>query len=73
MSFDPDIAQAYREVAAARRWKRERESPRWKLAAAAATNHNLLVGPSLLKHATSPDFSGNPPKETGKRKLVKAI
>lgn len=64
MSHDPDIAQAYREVRQAERWRKERLTPRWQLAAAAATNHNLLNGPSLLKHATDA-------KAVGKRKIVK--
>lgn len=64
MSHDPIVAQAYREVREAERWRKERLTPRWQLAVAAATNHNLLNGPSLLKHAT--DL-----KVVGKRKVVK--
>ena len=48
-----DIAQAYREAATAKRWRKERLTDRWRLAQAAATNHNLLHGPSVLKHATN--------------------
>lgn len=61
---DPDIAQAYREHKTAKRWHRERTTDRWRLAQAAATDHNLLHGPSLLMHATNP-------KDVGRRKVVK--
>lgn len=61
---DPSITRAYAEVAEARRWKRERESPRWKLAQATATNRLPLNGPGLLKHATNPD-------KVGKRAIIK--
>lgn len=64
MAHDPDIAQAYREVSTAKRWRKERLTSRWQLAAAAASNHNLLHGPSVLKHATKPEL-------VGKRTLVK--
>lgn len=61
---DPTIAQAYREVKTAKRWHKERLTDRWRLAQAAATNHMLLHGPSVLMHATNL-------KDVGKRKLVK--
>lgn len=61
---DPTIAQAYREVKTARRWHKERLTDRWRLAQAAATNHNLLTGPSVLMHATNP-------QDIGRRKVVK--
>lgn len=64
MSHDPIVAQAYREHRIAKRWAKERTTDRWRLAQAAATNHMLLHGPSVLKHATDP-------KAIGKRKIVK--
>lgn len=64
MALDPDIAQAYRDVATVKRWHRERQTDRWRLAQAAASNHNLLHGPSVLTHATSL-------KDVGTRKLKK--
>ena len=64
MSHDADIAQAYRDHRTAERWRKERLTDRWRLAQAAATNHNLLHGPSVLVHATSL-------KDVGKRKLIK--
>lgn len=63
---DPIIKQAYAEVAKVRGWERERESPRWKLAQATATNRLPLNGPGLLKHATNP-------QAIGKRKVVKKV
>lgn len=70
MPHDEAVAQAYREVRQAERWRKERLTPRWQLAAAAATGRNLLHGPTLLKHATSPDVN---PKAGGKRTVVKKL
>lgn len=62
--IDPVIRQAYAEVAEVRRWHRERESPKWKLAQASAIDRLPLNGPAVLKHSCKPD-------SVGKRKLVK--
>lgn len=51
--IDPAIRQAYAEVAEVRRWRRERESPKWKLAQASAIDRLPLNGPAVLKHATA--------------------
>jgi hypothetical protein len=58
MSHDPAIRQAYAEVAEVRRWRRERESPKWKLAQASVINRLPLNGPAVLKHATNPQAVG---------------
>ena len=64
MSHDPAIRQAYAEVAEVQRWRRERESPKWKLAQASVINRLPLNGPAVLKHATNP-------QDVGRRKVVK--
>lgn len=65
MSHDPDIAQAYREVRQAKRWVKERQSPRWKLAQVAATNKLPLNGSCAV--FKSPEHQPN----VGKRSVYK--
>ena len=66
MASDPMVREAYAEVRTARGWWKERQTPRWKLAQAAATDRNLLNGPRFMAVATNPQAAGK-----GGRKLVK--
>lgn len=64
MSHDADIAQVYRDMRTIKRWRKERLTPQWLLAQAAATDKFMLIGSSAV--FKSPDR-----QKIGQRKLVK--